>query len=54
MEGIRSALVDFPFKLNGEEVYLCWKFGEKEIQHYHGTEEGFAARKSLPRNLLLH
>jgi hypothetical protein len=48
-KGIDPALVDFPYRLEGYEVHLCWKFGEKEITHYHGLEEGFAGRKTLPR-----
>ena len=48
-KGLDPALVDFPHRLDGREVYLCWKLGEKKITHYHGVEEGFAGRKPLPR-----
>jgi hypothetical protein len=42
-------LVDFPaLRENGEEVLLCWQVGEEEIAYWHGLEEGFAGRKSLP------
>lgn len=47
-KGLEPALVDFPFRLGGQEVHLCWKLGEKRITHYHGLEEGFAGRKALP------
>ena len=40
-------LVDFPALLRGEEVYLCWKLGEKRIEYWHGIEEGFAGRKLI-------
>lgn len=50
-KGYDPALVDFPFQLDGTVVYLCWKLGEKNITHYHGSEEGFAGRKPLPRVL---
>ena len=48
-KGLDPALVDFPHRLEGREVHLCWRYGEKAITHYHGLEEGFAGRKPLPR-----
>lgn len=48
-KGLEPALVDFPHRLGGEEVYLCWRAGEKRITHYHGVEEGFAGRRALPK-----
>jgi hypothetical protein len=48
-KGLDPALVDFPHRLEGREVCLCWRYGEKSITHYHGLEEGFAGRKPLPR-----
>lgn len=44
-------LVDFPFLLEGEEVNLCWRFGEKKIRFWHGLDEGFAGRKPIPEAL---
>jgi hypothetical protein len=29
-------------------VLLCWELGEREVEHWHGLEEGFAGRKRLP------
>ncbi len=40
-------LLDFPCKVDGEIVLLCWKLGEPSITHWHGTEEGFAGRKPI-------
>lgn len=48
-KGVDPALVDFPARLDGREVYLCWRLGDKAIGHYHGVEEGFSGRKPLPR-----
>jgi hypothetical protein len=42
-------LVDFPALVDGEEVLLCWRFGEKSISFYHRLEDGFAGRKPLRR-----
>ncbi|MBI3298344.1 MAG: DUF2203 domain-containing protein [Elusimicrobia bacterium] len=48
-KGLDPALVDFPHRLDGREVYLCWSAGEKNISHYHGIEEGFGGRTPLPK-----
>jgi len=43
-----DGLVDFRSKLRGRTVYLCWKYGEESVTHYHDLEAGFAGRKPLP------
>lgn len=47
VKDLDEGLVDFPSLQNGEEIYLCWKLGEKRIEFWHGIEEGFAGRKPL-------
>jgi hypothetical protein len=44
-------LLDFPFLLYGEEVNLCWRFGEKKIRFWHSLDEGFSRRKPIPHEL---
>lgn len=36
-------LVDF----DTGDGYLCWKFPELRLAHYHGYEEGFTSRRPL-------
>jgi hypothetical protein len=43
-------LVDFPSLLHGRAVNLCWRYGEKAIRFWHGLDEGYTARKSLPQS----
>ncbi|HKV47893.1 MAG TPA: DUF2203 domain-containing protein [Candidatus Acidoferrales bacterium] len=44
-------LLDFPARIDNQEVYLCWKLGEDRIRFYHRQDEGFAGRKPLdPRD----
>jgi hypothetical protein len=44
-------LLDFPARINNQEVYLCWRLGEDRIRFYHGQDEGFSARKPIdPRD----
>ena len=40
-------LLDFPALRDGRPIYLCWKAGEPEIGHWHGTDETFVDRKPL-------
>jgi hypothetical protein len=47
VKDLDTGLVDFPARLEGEEVLLCWRLGEEQIEHWHGLEEGFAGRKRL-------
>ena len=44
-------LLDFPCKVEGEIVLLCWKLGETRITHWHSTEEGFAGRKPIDERI---
>jgi hypothetical protein len=44
----KTGLVDFYGRVNGETVWLCWRFGEESIGHYHSLDEGFSARRPLP------
>jgi hypothetical protein len=44
-------LLDFPCKVEGETVLLCWKLGELAIGHWHGTKEGFVARKPIDQRI---
>ena len=47
LKDIEKGLVDFYCLFPGEEVFLCWKEGEPEIQFFHSVEEGFSGRRSL-------
>jgi hypothetical protein len=44
-------LLDFPCKVDGKIVLLCWKLGEEGITHWHGTDEGFASRKPIDERI---
>lgn len=52
VKDLEMGLVDFPTLFRGEEVYLCWKLGEPEIQFWHGVNEGFAGRKPIDQFFL--
>ena len=44
-------LLDFPCKVEGRTVLLCWKLGEAGITHWHSTSEGFAGRKPIDERI---
>ena len=45
-------LIDFPTLYRGEEVCLCWKLGEADIEYWHGATEGFRGRKPIDQEFL--
>jgi hypothetical protein len=40
-------LVDFLSHVEGKAVFLCWKYGESQIEAFHDLDSGFSARKPL-------
>jgi hypothetical protein len=42
-----EGIVDFPSRMDGRTVLLCWKLGEPEVLHWHEIEAGFAGRQPL-------
>jgi hypothetical protein len=47
VKDIDLGLLDFPSIRDGRPIYLCWKAGEAELAHWHGTDESFLERKTL-------
>ncbi len=47
-KGFPDGLVDFYGKLDGRDMFWCWKLGEDEIRHWHELEAGFAGRQEIP------
>ena len=43
----REGLVDFYGRVGGRRVWLCWKLGEAQVNHYHQLDEGFSGRKRI-------
>lgn len=48
IKDLNSGLIDFPhIRKNGEEVYLCYILGEKDIEYWHSISDGFRGRKEI-------
>jgi hypothetical protein len=47
IKDLAIGLIDFVALRDGREVYLCWKYGEDEIQFWHEIEAGFQGRRLI-------
>ena len=48
LKGVDEGLADFPaIRDNGEEVFLCWKDGEDDIEFWHTLDAGFRGRRPM-------
>jgi hypothetical protein len=47
IKDINTGLLDFSALKNEREVYLCWQYGEDDIQYWHEVEAGFAGRQPI-------
>jgi hypothetical protein len=54
LKDLNIGLIDFPTLFRGEEVCLCWKLGEPQIEFWHGVEEGFRGRKAIDQDFRDH
>jgi hypothetical protein len=46
-KGFDLGLVDFPARMDGRTVYLCWRLGEPSVQFWHEVDAGYAGRRPL-------
>jgi hypothetical protein len=47
VKDLESGLLDFPSERSGEVVFLCWRYGEASVAHWHPVDSGFAGRQPL-------
>ncbi len=47
IKDINTGLLDFPALREGRVVYLCWKYGESQIEFWHEIEAGFSGRQRI-------
>jgi hypothetical protein len=47
IKDLNGGLLDFLSERNGREVYLCWRYGEPQIEYYHELHTGFSGRRKL-------
>lgn len=47
LKDFATGLVDFPAMIDDRKVYLCWKYDEPAVAHWHELDAGYRARKPL-------
>jgi hypothetical protein len=47
VKDLDTGLLDFPCRVDGELVLLCWRRGETRIEYWHTLEAGFRGRQPL-------
>ncbi len=45
IKDLNGGLLDFLAERNGREVYLCWRYGEEQIEYFHELHAGFQGRR---------
>ena len=48
-----EGLVDFPARLDGRDVLLCWKLDEEQVCHWHELSAGAAGRRRIENGCLI-
>ena len=46
-KGMDTGLVDFRGRIDGRDVFYCWKLGEPSVQYWHEIDAGFVGRQRL-------
>ncbi len=44
---VNVGLVDFPSLRKGQEVFLCWRYGEEQVAFWHDPNSGYRGRQPL-------
>jgi len=47
VKNLEAGLIDFLAKIDGRDVYLCWRYGEPRITYYHELHTGFPGRRPI-------
>lgn len=47
VKDLDSGLLDFPCRVEGELVLLCWRRGESRIEFWHTLDAGFRGRQPV-------
>ncbi len=46
-KGMDTGLVDFRGRIDGHDVFYCWKLGEPSVLYWHEINAGFVGRQRL-------
>ncbi len=51
VKDMEMGLVDFLARRDEEDVLLCWKLGERSVEHWHPVDSGFRGRKPIDERI---
>jgi hypothetical protein len=51
VKDLDMGLLDFPCRVEGRTVLLCWKLGEPSISYWHELDAGFAGRQPIDEKI---
>jgi hypothetical protein len=52
VKDLDTGLIDFPTLYRGQEVLLCWRLGEPDIEYWHDLTSGFRGRQPIDDDFL--
>ena len=47
LKDMETGLLDFPSPRDGQIVFLCWRYDEPSVAHWHSIDAGFAGRQAI-------
>jgi hypothetical protein len=47
IKDVEEGLVDWYGRHQGRDIFLCWKYGERELAHWHELQSGFSGRRPI-------
>ena len=47
VKDLELGIVDFYFRFENRDIFLCWKLGEKGIRFWHEADAGYIGRKPI-------
>jgi hypothetical protein len=52
VQDLEYGLIDFPAERYGQNVLLCWRYGESEVSYWHMPDECSDGRKAVRVQLI--
>jgi len=47
IKDLDMGLIDFYYKFEGRDIFLCWRLGEGRIRFWHEIDTGYMGRKPI-------
>jgi hypothetical protein len=52
VKDLDAGLIDFPTRYRDQEVLLCWRLGEPDIEYWHDLTSGFSGRQPIDQDFV--